>query len=67
MFLLSNLNFKNDMQTRGRGRCGKSQWSAARETARRAEKLDEEGLEVIIIVCIAFIKMLKMLYFMDFS
>lgn len=28
--------------------CGASQWSAARETARRASKLDEEGLEVAV-------------------
>ncbi|XP_050960579.1 uncharacterized protein LOC127161868 [Labeo rohita] len=31
--------------TAGKGTCGASQWSAARETARRASKLDEEGLE----------------------
>lgn len=31
-----------------RGICGASQWSAARETARRAGKLDEEGLEVVV-------------------
>lgn len=36
------------MQTAGRGICGASQWSAARETARRASKLDEEGLEVVV-------------------
>lgn len=36
------------MQTPGRGTCGASQWSAARETARRASKLDEEGLEVAV-------------------
>ncbi|KAK2906701.1 hypothetical protein Q8A67_005686 [Cirrhinus molitorella] len=34
--------------TAGRGLCGASQWSAARETARRASKLDEEGLEVVV-------------------
>ncbi|XP_056130247.1 uncharacterized protein si:dkey-93l1.9 isoform X1 [Lampris incognitus] len=34
--------------TAGRGICGASQWSAARETARRASKLDEEGLEVVV-------------------
>ncbi|XP_073725211.1 uncharacterized protein [Misgurnus anguillicaudatus] len=32
----------------GKGICGASQWSAARETARRASKLDEEGLEVVV-------------------
>ncbi|KAI4825385.1 hypothetical protein KUCAC02_021068, partial [Chaenocephalus aceratus] len=32
--------------TPGKGTCGTSQWSAARETARRASRLDEEGLEV---------------------
>ncbi|XP_026135588.1 uncharacterized protein LOC113113544 [Carassius auratus] len=31
--------------TPGKGTCGAPQWSAARETARRASKLDEEGLE----------------------
>lgn len=36
------------MQTPGKGTCGASQWSAARETARRASKLDEEGLEVAV-------------------
>lgn len=35
-------------QTAGKGICGASQWSAARETARRASKLDEEGLEVVV-------------------
>ncbi|XP_028438664.1 uncharacterized protein LOC114558707 isoform X1 [Perca flavescens] len=34
--------------TAGRGICGASQWSAARETARRASKLDEEGIEVVV-------------------
>ncbi|XP_049432758.1 uncharacterized protein LOC125889094 isoform X1 [Epinephelus fuscoguttatus] len=34
--------------TAGRGTCGASQWSGARETARRASKLDEEGLEVVV-------------------
>ncbi|XDV48568.1 hypothetical protein PO909_017965 [Leuciscus waleckii] len=34
--------------TAGKGICGASQWSAARETARRASKLDEEGLEVVV-------------------
>ncbi|KAL7397175.1 hypothetical protein ABVT39_017999 [Epinephelus coioides] len=34
--------------TAGRGTCGASQWSAARKTARRASKLDEEGLEVVV-------------------
>ncbi|KAK5902875.1 hypothetical protein CesoFtcFv8_008089 [Champsocephalus esox] len=32
--------------TPGKGTCGTSQWSAARETARKASRLDEEGLEV---------------------
>lgn len=36
------------MQTAGRGICGASQRSAARETARRASKLDEEGLEAVV-------------------
>ena len=36
------------MQTAGRGSCGVSQWSAARETARNANKLDEEGLEMVV-------------------
>ena len=36
------------IQNPGRGTCGASQWSAARETARRANKLDEEGLEVAV-------------------
>ncbi|KAJ7991306.1 hypothetical protein DPEC_G00295960 [Dallia pectoralis] len=34
--------------TPGRGTCGASQWSAARETAKRANKLDEEGVEVAV-------------------
>ncbi|XP_039677040.1 uncharacterized protein LOC120571947 isoform X1 [Perca fluviatilis] len=34
--------------TAGRGICGASRWSAARETARRASKLDEEGIEVVV-------------------
>ncbi|KAI4803692.1 hypothetical protein KUCAC02_025347 [Chaenocephalus aceratus] len=36
-------------RTQGRGTCGDSQWTAARETSRRASKLDEEGMEVAII------------------
>ena len=36
------------MQTAGRGSCGVSQWFAARETARIANKLDEEGLEMVV-------------------
>ncbi|KAI4819445.1 hypothetical protein KUCAC02_004691 [Chaenocephalus aceratus] len=38
-----------DSATQGRGTCGDSQWTAARETSRRASKLDEEGMEVAII------------------
>ncbi|KAF3837670.1 hypothetical protein F7725_009438 [Dissostichus mawsoni] len=34
--------------TPGKGTCGTSQWSAARETARKASRLDEEGLEVAV-------------------
>ncbi|XP_034094527.1 uncharacterized protein LOC117561328 isoform X3 [Gymnodraco acuticeps] len=34
--------------TPGKGTCGTSQWSATRETARRASRLDEEGLEVAV-------------------
>ncbi|XP_058231355.1 uncharacterized protein LOC131343574 [Hemibagrus wyckioides] len=34
--------------THGRGTCGDSQWTAARETSRRASKLDEEGMEVAV-------------------
>ncbi|XP_033953720.1 uncharacterized protein [Pseudochaenichthys georgianus] len=34
--------------TQGRGTCGYSQWTAARETSRRASKLDEEGMEVAV-------------------
>ncbi|XP_034058616.1 uncharacterized protein LOC117537491 isoform X2 [Gymnodraco acuticeps] len=34
--------------TPGKGTCGTSQWSAARETAKRASRLDEEGLEVAV-------------------
>ncbi|XP_056456437.1 uncharacterized protein LOC130390471 isoform X2 [Gadus chalcogrammus] len=33
---------------KGRGTCGDSQWAAARETSRRASKLDEEGVEVAV-------------------
>ena len=36
------------MQTAGRGSCGVSQWSPACETARKANRLDEEGLEVVV-------------------
>ncbi|KAK0135450.1 Tripeptidyl-peptidase 2 [Merluccius polli] len=32
----------------GRGTCGDSQWTAARESSRRASKLDEEGMEVAV-------------------
>ncbi|XP_039634767.1 uncharacterized protein LOC120544936 isoform X2 [Perca fluviatilis] len=35
-------------RTAGRGICGASRWSAACETARRASKLDEEGIEVVV-------------------
>ncbi|CAL8294689.1 unnamed protein product [Arctogadus glacialis] len=35
-------------KTQGRGTCGDSQWTAARETSRRASKLDEEGMEVAV-------------------
>ncbi|KAI9525207.1 hypothetical protein NQZ68_009887 [Dissostichus eleginoides] len=38
----------NVKSTPGKGTCGTSQWSAARETARRASRLDEEGLEVAV-------------------
>ncbi|KAF3842480.1 hypothetical protein F7725_024431 [Dissostichus mawsoni] len=31
-----------------RSTCGDSQWTAARETSRRASKLDEEGMEVAV-------------------
>ncbi|XP_051272930.1 uncharacterized protein LOC127372973 [Dicentrarchus labrax] len=46
-------HFVEDVQskmksTAGRGICGASKWSAARETARKASKLDEEGLEVVV-------------------
>ncbi|KAK0133340.1 hypothetical protein N1851_031157 [Merluccius polli] len=34
--------------TQGRGTCGDSQWTAARESSRRASKLDEEGMEVAV-------------------
>ncbi|XP_050957445.1 uncharacterized protein LOC127158330 [Labeo rohita] len=34
--------------TQGKGTCGDSQWTAARETSRRASKLDEEGMEVVV-------------------
>ncbi|KAK9977019.1 hypothetical protein ABG768_018840 [Culter alburnus] len=34
--------------TQGRGTCGDSQWTAARETSRRASKLDEEGMGVAV-------------------
>lgn len=32
----------------GKGKCGDSQWTAARESSRRASKLDEEGMEVAV-------------------
>ncbi|XP_056144681.1 uncharacterized protein LOC130120088 [Lampris incognitus] len=32
----------------GKATCGASQWAAARETSRRASKLDEEGVEVAV-------------------
>ncbi|XP_076616610.1 uncharacterized protein LOC143339323 [Chaetodon auriga] len=34
--------------THGKGKCGDSQWTAARETSKRASKLDEEGMEVAV-------------------
>ncbi|GAA6081424.1 uncharacterized protein LOC125139385 [Tachysurus ichikawai] len=34
--------------TQGRGTCGDSQWTAARETSRKASKLDEEWMEVAV-------------------
>ncbi|XP_056149136.1 uncharacterized protein LOC130131969 [Lampris incognitus] len=34
--------------TQGKATCGASQWAAARETSRRASKLDEEGVEVAV-------------------
>lgn len=34
--------------TQGRDKCGDSQWTAARETSRRASKLDEEGIGVAV-------------------
>ncbi|XP_040907861.1 uncharacterized protein LOC121190895 isoform X2 [Toxotes jaculatrix] len=34
--------------THGKGKCGDSHWTAARETSRRASKLDEEGMEVAV-------------------
>ena len=32
----------------GKGKCGESQWTTARESSRRASKLDEEGMEVAV-------------------
>ncbi|KAJ7997182.1 hypothetical protein DPEC_G00226300 [Dallia pectoralis] len=34
--------------TAGRAMCGESHWTAARETSMRANKLDEEGVEVAV-------------------
>ena len=28
--------------------CGESQWTAARETSKQANKLDEEGVEIAV-------------------
>ncbi|XP_026075825.1 uncharacterized protein LOC113054458 [Carassius auratus] len=38
-------SFVEEIRNSRKGTCGATQWSAARETARRASKLDEEGLE----------------------
>ncbi|XP_042578416.1 uncharacterized protein LOC122137066 isoform X2 [Cyprinus carpio] len=35
-------------KTQGKGTCGDSQWTTARETSRRASKLDEDGMEVAV-------------------
>ncbi len=35
-------------QLPGQGRCGRSSWTAAKETSRRTFKLDEEGMEVAV-------------------
>ncbi|KAF6737168.1 hypothetical protein FQA47_022143 [Oryzias melastigma] len=34
--------------TGGKASCGNSQWSAARETSKQANKLDEEGVEIAV-------------------
>ncbi|XP_050957563.1 uncharacterized protein LOC127158523 [Labeo rohita] len=41
-------DLKIGRRTQGKGTCGGSQWTAARETSRRASKLDEEGMEVAV-------------------
>ncbi|KAF3847112.1 hypothetical protein F7725_020140 [Dissostichus mawsoni] len=46
--LFNGLFVAEDSVTQGRGTCGDSQWTAARETSRRASKLDEEGMEVAV-------------------
>ncbi|KAK1900130.1 Tumor necrosis factor ligand superfamily member 10 [Dissostichus eleginoides] len=35
--------------TAGKAMCGESHWTAARETSKRANKLDEEGVEIAIL------------------
>ncbi|XP_042604620.1 uncharacterized protein LOC109111702 isoform X4 [Cyprinus carpio] len=35
-------------RTAGRAMCGESQWTAARETSKQANKLDEEGVEIAV-------------------
>ncbi|XP_063042496.1 uncharacterized protein LOC134436995 isoform X2 [Engraulis encrasicolus] len=35
-------------QTRGQGTCGGTSWAAAKEISRRANKMDEEGMEVAV-------------------
>ncbi|KAF6737595.1 hypothetical protein FQA47_008171, partial [Oryzias melastigma] len=34
--------------TGGKASCGNSQWSAARDTSKQANKLDEEGVEIAV-------------------
>lgn len=36
------------LQTRGQGTCGGTSWAAAKEISRRANKMDEEGMEVAV-------------------
>ncbi|XP_016387372.1 uncharacterized protein LOC107723321 [Sinocyclocheilus rhinocerous] len=56
MFLAKDSNFVNFVEevrgaiksTAGKATCGESNWTAARETLKQANKLDEEGVEIAV-------------------
>ncbi|KAL1276160.1 hypothetical protein QQF64_035783 [Cirrhinus molitorella] len=42
------LQVQENKPTAGKAMCGESHWTAARETLKQANKLDEEGVEIAV-------------------